>query len=108
MAALQNTVLCTDLNTECVNTIGSFECVCVDGYELVDEECQRKIDYSKFYPYNNEISLGIVNEMVEPPQVVVPMLGQENVITFVVETYHLSQVKIGSMTSCIIYLTLNF
>ena len=50
MAALQSTVLCTNLNTQCVNTIGSFECVCVDGYELVDEECQRKIDYLKFYP----------------------------------------------------------
>ena len=36
-------VICTELNTDCVNTDGSFECVCVDGYELVDGECQREI-----------------------------------------------------------------
>lgn len=30
------------LNTQCVNIGGSFECVCVDGYELIDEECERE------------------------------------------------------------------
>ena len=42
-AALASFVLCTELNAQCVNTDGSFECVCVDGYELVDGECKRKI-----------------------------------------------------------------
>lgn len=31
-------------NTQCVNTNGSYECICVDGYELVDDECQREIN----------------------------------------------------------------
>ena len=35
---------------------------------------------------------GIINEVIEPPQVVVPMLGQENTITFVVETYDFIEV----------------
>ena len=37
-------------------------------------------------------SIGIV-EVIEPPQVVVPMLGQENAISFVIETYHLNEVS---------------
>ena len=31
-------------NTVCVNTIGSFQCVCVPGYELVDGTCRRKFE----------------------------------------------------------------
>ena len=34
-------------NTACVNTIGSFQCVCVPGYELVDGICQRKFSISE-------------------------------------------------------------
>ena len=32
-------------NTACVNKIGSFQCVCVPGYELVDGTCQRMFEY---------------------------------------------------------------
>ena len=31
---------CTGELQRCLNTIGSFECVCVDGYELLDSQCQ--------------------------------------------------------------------
>lgn len=37
-----SSVICTQENTQCMNTEGSFECVCVGGYELVDGQCQRK------------------------------------------------------------------
>ena len=43
VAALESSVICVQLYTQCVNTDGSFECVCVDGYEPVDGECKRKI-----------------------------------------------------------------
>ena len=39
------------------------------------------------------INQGINNEVIEPPQVVIPMLGQENAITFVVETYQFNEVR---------------
>lgn len=35
---------------------------------------------------------GIV-EVIEPPKVVVPELGQENSITFVVQTYEIDEVR---------------
>ncbi len=39
------------------------------------------------------VLLGIVDEVVEPPEVVVPVLGQDNSITFVVQTYKIDEVK---------------
>ena len=38
--------------------------------------------------------LGISNEVIEPPQVVIPMLGRENAVTYLVETYELNQVRV--------------
>ena len=35
--------VCSEANTQCVNAPGSFECRCVDGYTLVDSECQRML-----------------------------------------------------------------
>ena len=41
-AALSSAVICTENDTRCINIDGDFECVCVSGYELVDEVCERK------------------------------------------------------------------
>lgn len=41
VAALENSVVCAQPNTQCLNNEGSYECVCVDGYELVDDKCER-------------------------------------------------------------------
>ena len=42
-AALASSVICTESNTKCVNMPGSFQCVCVDGYELTNGECRRML-----------------------------------------------------------------
>lgn len=42
-AALENSVICSQPNTQCLNTYGSFDCICVNGYELKDGECERKL-----------------------------------------------------------------
>lgn len=42
-AAFDAVNLCeTDLNTQCLNTEGSFECVCAPGHTRINETCQRK------------------------------------------------------------------
>ena len=40
-AALKSENLC-DINAQCINKDGSFECPCVPGYEVVNDTCQRK------------------------------------------------------------------
>ena len=32
-----------DINTQCVNTEGSFNCTCVPGYHRINGICERKI-----------------------------------------------------------------
>lgn len=42
-AAIAAKDLCeSDKNSQCLNTEGSFECVCVPGYEKLNETCARK------------------------------------------------------------------
>lgn len=42
-AALNAMDLCeVDKNSECLNTEGSFICVCVPGYEKINNTCSRK------------------------------------------------------------------
>ena len=41
IAAITNTDLCQDdVNAQCVNLVGSYECVCVPGFERVNGTCQ--------------------------------------------------------------------
>ena len=43
-AALESANLCeSDQNTQCVNNDGSYDCVCVPGYNRVNGSCQRKL-----------------------------------------------------------------
>lgn len=95
VAALESLEICSKDNTLCVNTNGSFDCVCVDGYELVNQQCQRETVMIVFISdhFVND-SQGILNEVIEPPPVAIPMLGQENAITFAVETYKIHEVII--------------
>ena len=44
------------------------------------------------FPY--PLSLGIVNEVVETPAVLVPELGEGNTATFVVLTYRIDEVHL--------------
>lgn len=44
-AALNSENMC-DINAQCINKNGSFECPCVPGYEVVNSTCQRKYVYN--------------------------------------------------------------
>lgn len=51
-AALSATDLCEeDKNSQCQNTEGSFECICVPGYEKMNETCSRKQMFMLFISY---------------------------------------------------------
>ena len=41
-AALNTVDLCKDINSECLNTEGSYVCTCVPGYERINETCSSK------------------------------------------------------------------
>ena len=44
VAALLSTDLCQeDANAKCINLVGSYECVCVPGFERVNGTCQCKL-----------------------------------------------------------------
>ena len=92
-AALMSSVICPQPNTQCVNTNGSFQCVCVDGYEVAETECQRECCLTVVHTSALVVlTTGIADEVIEPPEVIVPELGQENAITFTVETYEIQEV----------------
>lgn len=46
VAVLENFVICAQPNTQCLNSDGSFQCVCVSGYESIDGDCRRKQIYT--------------------------------------------------------------
>ena len=42
-AAISSIDLCEDVeNSQCVNVIGSYNCSCVSGYEMISGLCERK------------------------------------------------------------------
>ena len=45
-AALESANLCeSNQNTQCVNNDGSYDCVCVPGYNRVNGSCHRKLHF---------------------------------------------------------------
>ena len=40
-------------NSDCNNTISSFDCICKSGYEMVDEKCNgyNKLQYLYYISY---------------------------------------------------------
>ena len=44
MAIVEGMDLCTsEANSQCVNTEGSFDCICVPGYIVIDGNCEREL-----------------------------------------------------------------
>ena len=57
-AALLSTNLCeSDPNSQCVNSAGTFECVCVSGYTRNENgTCESKISAFFYFAISNEAS----------------------------------------------------
>ena len=45
-AARNELSICTE-NSNCINVAGSHNCVCFEGYMLVNDSCERKLLYNK-------------------------------------------------------------
>lgn len=47
-------------NAHCNNTLGSYECVCSEGYDMVDDKCEGELPYSEINVYYNNYVNSIV------------------------------------------------
>ena len=46
----QTTDICSNIpNSNCIDTINSYECICKSGYEMVDEMCDGYIELQYLY-----------------------------------------------------------
>ena len=82
LAALNGNSLCS-VNSECVNTHGSYECVCVPGYDLTNGTCHSML-HDCVYVLNDRIaSIGIEEVPSTPPQIV-PNFAQENTYIYTI------------------------
>ena len=88
-----------------MNTIGSFQCVCVPGYELLDGTCQRKFEYISeqfiikcVIVHISDHHPGIAESVTSAPvvQQVVPNIGENNRVNFTVTTF--SVVEVGTLS----------
>ena len=109
-AALRATDLCADdANSQCVNTEGSFVCVCVPGYEEVNGTCARKQPMSYGIDVNFSSAVGVLNELPPPlPAVVTPTSGADNSINFTAPTLTPETVGYDFTISNNIIVTLTF
>ena len=38
-------MLCNDITSSCVNTPGSYECACKEGFQKIGDSCTGKVPY---------------------------------------------------------------
>ena len=72
VAAMESVNLCeNNQNTQCINNIGSYDCVCVPGYNRVNGSCQRKLTLQDTHHFEYHIHVagtlaGLLSE--NPPK----------------------------------------
>ena len=72
-AAREGMVLCVD-NSKCINTRGSYNCTCFDGYNKINGSCERKWYFSDTH-YFHCIIINIKIIVQEVPVEITPAVA---------------------------------
>ena len=99
LAALNGSSLCSD-NSECVNTHGSYECVCVPGYDLTNGTCHSML-HDCCYCIDLYMLIGIEEEPSAPPQIV-PNFAQDNTYSFTITSLEITVRPVQLSVQCLL------